>query len=657
MENEGLNVNENDCVKLSKKVAELEREIQQLKQSELSHEKHASLYLALVEQASDALYVHDYDGKFIDVNNEACESLGYSKEELLKMNVTDIEVSFNLEQARKEWDNIKYGERHSLIGTHRRKDGTTFPVDIRFGSAKWKGKRIFLVLVRDRSEKLLAEENVRKEKERLEEAEKFAGMGSWENDRATGKGWWSPNLYHIFNLDPSKGFPTVESYLDAIHPDDRHLVVAVFDKMLKGEQPKTDEFRTNPEYGEVRYLLPTVNIKRDSNGNPVRYFGSILDITQRKKAEETLIESEAKFRSLFEASNAGKAVTFLNGQIIVNQAICDMLGYTKEEMLNKKWTDVSPQDDIGHMEMVLGMLISGEKNADRMNKRYIRKDGSVIWTDVSIAVKRDNKGNPLYFVTTVIDITERIKAEAELEALNKKLEERVKERTSELESANRELEAFSYTVSHDLRSPLRKINNYSSFLITDHSEDLNDEGKWFLEKIRKSATGMDRLITDLLNLSHLSKTEIKPEDVKMTEMVKSTYNEVATDEEKGEFEFLLELLPNVKCDPALIKQVWQNLIGNALKYSSKSHTKRIKIYAEDKQDIVTYCIKDYGAGFDENYKAKLFKAFQRLHSDEDFPGTGVGLAIVERIISLHGGSVSAESSNDGGATFSFSLRK
>ncbi len=577
----------------------------------------------MVEQASDALFVHDYNGKFIEVNQEACESLGYSKDELLTMSVTDIELDFNLEKARKEWDKIQHGERYSLIGRQRRKDGSIMPVDIRFGSAEWKDKRIFLVLVRDRSEKVLAEENIRKEKERLEEAEKFAGMGSWESDLTTGNGWWSPNLYRILNLDPADGFPSVEAYINAIHPEDRHLIIDVFEKMSKGESPETNIFRTNPENGDIHYLLPTVNIHHDESGKAVRYFGSILDFTQRKKSEEILRESEAKFRGLFEATNAGKAVTYLNGQINVNQAICDMLGYTKEEMLTKRWSDLAPQEDIVAMGNVLEMLIKGEKNAERLNKRYIKKDGSIIWTDVSIAIKRDQNENPLYFVTTVIDITERIKAEAALEALNKKLEERVKERTAELESANNELEAFSYTVSHDLKSPLRKINNYSSFLIADHSESLNDEGKWFLEKIRKSATSMDRLITDLLNLSHLSKTEIKPEDVRMTEMVKSVYNEIATDEEKEVFDFLVEPLPNVSCDPALIKQVWQNLIGNALKYSSRSAIKKIRVFCKENSDEVFYCIKDYGAGFDEKYQTKLFKAFERLHSAEEFPDTGV----------------------------------
>ncbi len=531
MENEELNVIRDDCVNLRNKVAELEQLIQESKKSDSKIEDYASLYLALVEQASDALFVHDYDGRLIEVNQQACDILGYSKQELLNMSVTDIEQDFNLEQARNEWDKIKHGERFSLLGRHRRKDGSILPVDIRFGSAVWKGDRIFLVLVRDRTEKLEAEENIRKEKERLEEAEKFAGMGSWESYLITGSGWWSPNLYNIFHLDPADGFPTVESYINAVHPDDRHLIRGVFEKISKGELPEANEYRTNPEYGDMRCLSPTVNIHRDKNGNPVRYFGSILDVTQRKKSEEAL------------------------------------------------------------------------------------------------------------------------------EALNKKLEERVKERTSELESANRELEAFSYTVSHDLRSPLRKINNYSLFLISDHAEALNDEGKWFLEKIRKDAASMDRLITDLLNLSHLSKTEIVLEEVKMTMMVKSVYNEVATEEEKEAFEFLLEPLPSVSCDPALIKQVWQNLIGNALKYSSKSATKRIMIFAKEEVNEVVYCIKDYGAGFDVKYKAKLFTAFQRLHTAEEFPGTGVGLAIVDRIINLHGGKVRAESGDGNGATFCFSLLK
>ena len=316
-------------------------------------------------------------------------------------------------------------------------------------------------------------------------------------------------------------------------------------------------------------------------------------------------------------------------------------------------------------------------------------DGTEKWVRTIGKAEMDN-GKVKRLYGNIVDVTEQIATESELRKLKDELEKQVDQRTAQLEEhvgkidksqkallymvedlnditaelkeerkkledANKELEAFTYSVSHDLRSPLRAINGFSSFLMEDYADKLDEEGKKYLNTIRDNATRMDQLITDLLNLSRIYRTEVKLSEVNMGEIVKSIYYEVASKKEKEEFEIFIQDMSMVKCDSSLMKHVWQNLIENALKYSSKSEKKEITIGSKEEKNEIIFFIKDSGVGFNSKYIKKLFGVFQRLHREDEFEGTGVGLAIVKRIISRHGGRVWAEGEENKGATFYFSL--
>jgi PAS domain S-box-containing protein len=254
-------------------------------------------------------------------------------------------------------------------------------------------------------------------------------------------------------------------------------------------------------------------------------------------------------------------------------------------------------------------------------------------------------------------VEDQQKAEAEIRKLNAELERRVRERTAMLEAANKELEAFAYSVSHDLRAPLRAIDGYSRFVLEDYTEKLDDEGKRLLNVIRTNTQKMDQLITDLLGLSRVSRTEMKLSRIDMTTLVNSIYHEAALPEDQEKIIFSVEPLPDVFGDPTLIRQVWVNLISNAIKYNLPKEERRIEIGSHVENDMNVYYIKDTGVGFNPDYTHKLFGLFQRLHKAEEFEGTGVGLAIVKRIVLRHGGKVWAEGKVNEGATFWFSLPK
>jgi PAS domain S-box-containing protein len=304
----------------------------------------------------------------------------------------------------------------------------------------------------------------------------------------------------------------------------------------------------------------------------------------------------------------------------------------------------------------------------------------------------DKQGKPLRIEGSFLDITERKKTEHELMQMKDDLEKLVEKRTAELREkvekldksekamlymvedlnfmtkelqeerrklllSNQELEAFTYSVSHDLRAPLRAIDGFGKFLLEDYCHLLDDEGKRFINIIRQNSCKMDQLISDLLNLSRISKLDLNFLLTDMKNIAESMFHEIASAKEKIDFQLIIDEIPQAYCDVILLKLVWQNLISNAIKYSSKAAMKRIEIKAFQKDSDVVYSIKDYGVGFNEKYIDKLFGVFQRLHKEEEFEGTGVGLAIVKRIIFRHGGKVWAEGKVNKGAVFYFSLPK
>jgi light-regulated signal transduction histidine kinase (bacteriophytochrome) len=266
----------------------------------------------------------------------------------------------------------------------------------------------------------------------------------------------------------------------------------------------------------------------------------------------------------------------------------------------------------------------------------------------------DSDGGPL-ILELGIDITERKKAEEEVLQLNEELEQRVQRRTAQLEAANRELESFSYSVSHDLRAPLRAIDGFSRILRSDHADRLDTEGQRLLGIIRTNTRNMGQLIDDLLAFSQLGRREVKAADLDMGTLVQEVVIELQDTLGDRTVQWNLQSLPATRADRALMNQVWVNLLGNALKFTRPRESAVIFVGCRSAAHEDVYYVKDNGVGFDMQYAHKLFGVFQRLHRYEEFEGTGVGLALVQRIVQRHGGRVWAEGQVNAGACFYFSL--
>ncbi|MGA2702176.1 MAG: PAS domain S-box protein [Isosphaeraceae bacterium] len=286
---------------------------------------------------------------------------------------------------------------------------------------------------------------------------------------------------------------------------------------------------------------------------------------------------------------------------------------------------------------------------------HSRRDGARIVVASRHVLDREERGDPTVVLEINSDITERKRADDELRRLKGELEERVVMRTAQLEAANKELESFAYSVSHDLRAPLRAIDGFCQILVTEHAPGLDGEPRRYLQRVSENTRKMGRLIDDLLHFSRLGRQAMTRQPVAMADLVRQCLEELQGEREGREVEVILGELPPCRADAALLKQVWLNLLANALKFTRSRAEARIEAGSFARDGETVYFVRDNGVGFDMAYADKLFGVFQRLHRQEDYEGTGVGLALVQRIIHRHGGRIWAEASPDRGAAFFFTL--
>jgi PAS domain S-box-containing protein len=626
------------------------------KQAEASLQASESKYHAIFDNVQDVFYQTTLEGTVLEISPSIKHFLEFYREEIVGNSVSAL-----------YFDSSKRQMLLSKLTADGEVQDYELELKTKAGKLKYASINARLIFdangkpdhidgaLRDITERKLAEEALHQSEERLQDI--IFSMGEWI---------WELDENGVYTYSSQKGFdyfgPIRENVIgktpfDFMLPDEAKRMAGIFMEIIKNKAPIKDLENWNiTASGDIICLLTNGVPILDEQGNLKGYRGVDKDITERKRAEDILKKSES---SLIEAQKTAKMgnweLSFIDNSAKWSENCFILYGYepfTFEPTFEHFKERVHPEDWHIIDESIKG-IVKGDTPADS-ESRIILPDGTIrCLKNIIVPVFVDDKLVGIKGIN--VDITERKQADQEIQKLNEELEQRVTERTAQLLAANIELEKFSYTASHDLRTPLRALNGYASILLEDYADSIDVDGVRMLHVIQDNANKMSFLIDDLLAYSRLGHKEMNISEINMFEMAESVYNELINKPGNENIDFRLQKIPDAYGDPSLIRQVLINLIGNAIKYTSKIHDRIIEITHRKEGNESIFSITDNGAGFDMAQYPKMFGVFQRLHTSKEFEGNGIGLAIVQRIIESHRGRVWAEGEINRGATFYFSL--
>jgi len=640
---------------------------------------------AVVDSSDDAIISKTLDGTINSWNRGAEKVFGYSAAEVIGKTMLLLIPPERAHEERSILERVARGESVEHFETVRvRKDGTKIdisatisPVKDSTGTIVGASKIARDITARNRSEAALSQSNARR-KFALETAR----LGDWELNLATLQASRSLRHDEIFGYPSPLPEWSFETFLRHVLPDDRERVRENFETCVSQGKRWDFECRIVRRDGEVRWIWACGDHYREPSGDATHMFGIVEDITEHKSTEDALID-QAKtlsrqaeelygsqqaletqtlmMRSVLDSMAEGLVATDEKGKFTLwNSAARRIVGMGAQDVPVEEWSShygVYLGDKITPFPTEQNPLVRalrGEVSTAEMFLRNPEIDYGA-WIEISGAPVKAKDGTIRGGVVAFRDITQRKEDEHEIRKLNEELEERVVERTAQLAAANQELEAFTYSVSHDLRAPLRHIGGFSKILVEDFGVTMNPEARRHLQRIQDGTQRMGQLVDELLNLARLGRHAVTLQATELNPLIEEVIALLQPETEGRAIDWKVTQLPSVNCDPILVKQVFQNLIANALKFTRPRERAVIEIgHSLENGQTVTF-VRDNGVGFNMKYQDKLFGVFQRLHRAEDFEGTGIGLATVQRIVHKHGGLAWAESEVDKGATFYFTL--
>ncbi len=669
----------------------------------------------LTKQVDDIILLLGQNWEILEANDRAVETYGYTPDELLRRTWRDLLGSDSVAEFDRQRQQFETQESFRLETRQRRRDGSTFPVEVSFRQVTMYNQRFCQTVTRDITERKQKEEEIRRLNRlyavlsQVNEAlvrvrtreEIFQAVCRTAVEAGKFRlAWigWHDRENHVMRLVAQAGED--RGYLEKI-------VISTGDGP-EGQGPTGTAIREGKPCVQKDFLraailplwreaMTTVGIQSGASF-PIRLGGEVcwaltlyaghpdffqaeevklleevaLNVSfaldhleqeaQRRGAEEALQVSETRFRLALEAANEGLwEWNVQTGETYYSPRWYTMLGYEPNELPPgfATWVSLLHPDDQEPCTRRIQACVDQQVDAYEVEFRLRTKSGAWCWVlSRGRTIERDDRGRPTRMAGTHIDITERKRAEMQITRLNAELEQRVIERTAQLMTVNKELEAFSYSVSHDLRAPLRHIIGFSELLAHQAGPKLDVEGQRLLKIIMNATREMDTLVSDLLEFSRMSWEELCPARVDMAALVRQAIAGAQPDANGRKIVWNVAPLPAVYGDAGLLRQVWVNLVSNAVKYTRPRAEARIEIgcHPDNSRETIFY-VRDNGVGFDAAYTNKLFRVFQRLHRVDEFEGNGIGLASIQRIVQRHGGRTWAEGAVGEGATFFFSLPK
>jgi PAS domain S-box-containing protein len=632
-------------------IEDLTLEIEKRKIAEQSIRRAENYFRFLIEKAPDGIVLVGSDGKMIYASPSARRIFGYS---MNQEDIPDPTESTHPDDLPKVLSIItEIINNPSLVLTieyrFKKKDGTWNWIESTFSNHfSEEGINAIVINFRDISERKKAVEELILKNLVFEEsiaANSISDInGNITNVNSAFLKTWGYNTKEEVIGKPISEFIEYENE------------TAEIVKSLSASGKYSGEYTGRRKDLSTFHAFSLATVVYDNSGKIIGYQSSVQDITAKHLAETALRESEEKFRSVIQSSPTGMHFYHLDDENRLifagaNPSADQILGIQHNELTGKTILEAFPNLAETHIPETYIGVASGKSDLQQFELKHEEKKFSGYF-DVTVF-----RTGPRNIAVDFVDILDRKLAEQEIHTINNELDHRVKERTAQLEAANKELEAFSYSVSHDLRAPLRAIHSFTSILKEDYEKVLGAEGKRVCTIIETSSVHMGQLIDDLLAFSRIGRVELASVRIDMTKLMRSAYYDLTTEEERNHITFKLNKVPAASGDTSVLKQAVTNLISNAIKYSSKSEKPEIVIGSTDSKSGPVYYIRDNGVGFNMQYAPKLFGVFQRLHSSNEFEGNGVGLAIVQRIIKRHGGRVWAEGEQGKGAVFYFTLNE
>lgn len=645
------------------------RDISERKRSEAALEASQEQLLSLIRQAPISIAMFDREMRYMVNSQRWVTDYGRGYTDLTGR--SHYEINPDLPERWKEL------HQRGLAGETLRNDNDLWILAdgtenwLRWAIVPWRNDQGeiggIIVSAENITESKRAEEALRLKDNLLRLTSEMVKVGGWEFDPETGKGTWTDEVARIHDLDPALE-TSIELGLSFYVDDSREKVERAIQEAIQLAKPYDLELEMLTAKGNRKWVR-TIALPIVVNGKVVRVQGIFQDITERKQIEKALQEAHAELeRKVQERTAALSEANALLEALLENipdhiyfkDTQCRFIRNSRSQATSLGLQD--PAETIGKTDFDFfphaAQSYADEQEVMRSGKPHVDFEEWVVWPDgretwvaTTKMPLRNSEGQTIGIFGISHDITERKRAEQAIHQLNADLEKQAEQ----LQAANKELEAFSYSVSHDLRAPLRAIDGYTRILVEDYESLLDNEGKRICGVISREARRMGQLIDDLLSFSRLGRKEMYSSKIDMNALAASVFEELIKEENQERIDFELAKLPMARGDSSLIRQVWVNLLSNAIKFTSKKERSVIEVGSKHTREENIYYVRDNGAGFDMEYGNKLFGVFQRLHTESEFGGTGVGLAIVQRIIRRHGGRVWAQGEVEKGATFYFAL--